>query len=403
MMISRLLRAIWSVAILSAAGCVTAPYSTPAHWVQDESDYAPVGRDFTFYGMHFTSPDEGWIVGGPFFLHIKDGAPSVVAVKEAFLGVTMTGPAEAWASGVRVTRDGRELRSAGLVWTLRDGKWTESALPAVDERDWLLGSIAFTSLGEGWATGSYFLENTTYPLLFHFDGSSWARDGSIRSAGRLWTFTEVCVGPDDATWAVGWKRRSPGEPRQLLAATRVGSEWREIPIPVPEETADEAIFASVSCFAGGLVAGGWTGRDFFDLFSRGVLWTYDGTWKVLELPAHLADRTPSALFATSSADVWIALSSSWTIPWVGARFLHYVAGSGWEEIPGPVLPEGRTTGYDVRAMQFTSPSTGWAIANDSDGPGLVRGLVLQYENGVWRSRNWNWHWWDEPWFGPFQP
>jgi hypothetical protein len=50
-------------------------------------------------------------------------------------------------------------------------------------------------------------------------------------------------------------------------------------------------------------------------------------------------------------------------------------------------------------MQFVSPTEGWAIANDYDGPDLVRGLIFHYKDGVWRNRNWNWHFWNEPWFG----
>jgi hypothetical protein len=50
-------------------------------------------------------------------------------------------------------------------------------------------------------------------------------------------------------------------------------------------------------------------------------------------------------------------------------------------------------------MQFVSPDEGWAIANDVGGPGLGRGLIFHYRDGVWRNRNWNWHFWNEPGFG----
>ena len=51
-------------------------------------------------------------------------------------------------------------------------------------------------------------------------------------------------------------------------------------------------------------------------------------------------------------------------------------------------------------MQFVSPDEGWAVASDME-PGQGGGRIFHYKDGKWRNRNWNWHFWDAPWFNLF--
>jgi hypothetical protein len=128
-----------------------------------------------------------------------------------------------------------------------------------------------------------------------------------------------------------------------------------------------------------------------------TLLAFDGAWNTVALPAPYDRHRVSAVAALTATDVWLALSA----PDRGApTFVHWRDGV-WDEVAPPVLPSGRTTGYDVSAMQFVSPSEGWAVANDYAGPGIVRGLIFHYRDGQWRNRNWNWHFWDQRWFGLF--
>ena len=64
------------------------------------------------------------------------------------------------------------------------------------------------------------------------------------------------------------------------------------------------------------------------------------------------------------------------------------------------MPGGRCTSVSIRDMQFVSPDEGWAVAND-DTPRLGVGRIFHYKDGKWRNRNWNWHFWDAPWFNLF--
>src|SRR5215475_9468697 len=70
-------KGIWS-AILMLAGCtmtnesaVEALRASPAYWVRTYR-FAPDWGNFTFDALSFVSPNDGWIVGNRFLLHIVD-------------------------------------------------------------------------------------------------------------------------------------------------------------------------------------------------------------------------------------------------------------------------------------------------------------------------------------------
>ena len=93
-------------------------------------------------------------------------------------------------------------------------------------------------------------------------------------------------------------------------------------------------------------------------------------------------------------DFWLSLFES-----AGDALLVHVTDGEWTAVPGPNVPHGGAQGYVIQNIDFVSENEAWATAHDGDGPGLFRGLVLHYKDGVWRNRNWNWHFWDERWFG----
>ena len=50
----------------------------------------------------------------------------------------------------------------------------------------------------------------------------------------------------------------------------------------------------------------------------------------------------------------------------------------------------------------SSPESNQAIpmsTNDSRGAELVRGLLFHYQDRPWTPSNWDWHFWDQRWFG----
>jgi hypothetical protein len=150
---------------------------------------------------------------------------------------------------------------------------------------------------------------------------------------------------------------------------------------------------------GGVVAVGraWDQRD--DTTSP-VLIRFTDQWERISFPDEFADATASALAALSNDEIWLAVSCGGPSDRCRPRFLRWTAGR-WDVVEPPTLPGGRSSGYTITDLQLLSRDVGWAIANDYDGPGLVRGLLFHYRDGVWRNRNWNWHFWDQPGFGLF--
>src|SRR5690606_2626236 len=97
-------------------------------------------------------------------------------------------------------------------------------------------------------------------------------------------------------------------------------------------------------------------------------------------------------------EVWISVNCNPLEVECRERFLHLRNGV-WETVELPRLPDGRSTHRLIVDMQFVTPTEGWAIAHDL----IPRagGRIYHYRDGVWRNRNWNWHFWDAPGFGLF--
>lgn len=131
---------------------------------------------------------------------------------------------------------------------------------------------------------------------------------------------------------------------------------------------------------------------------QSVLYRYRDNmgWQRLPFPESMKGYMPEAVAALAADDIWVAAGRLPDEPYLFLRWL----GGEWHIVDGPTLPRGRKGGYTVNAMDFVSPDEGWAVAGDSLGPGS-RGLILHYKDGVWRNRNWNWHFWHERWFGVF--
>ena len=94
-----------------------------------------VSGDWWLDGIHFTSPNEGWAVGGS-------------------------------SSG--------ENNRIGVLFHYQNGTWTSVTPPAVSET-WLLNGVYFTSPDEGWAVGwtDDYTNTTSTGVLLHYQNGSW--------------------------------------------------------------------------------------------------------------------------------------------------------------------------------------------------------------------------------------
>jgi hypothetical protein len=345
-------------------------------------------------------------------LHIRGDELSIYFVKRtgAWLGsVAFPTPDDGWVGGFARARGKRRsfwhAPSRGVIWRFRAGRWEPAQLGGI-EWDWLVSEVRPSPAGTIWATGVVEIapddEHPPAPtrlkriLLRSDDGVGWVGEGAMREGDRRWLFNDACFGPSGAGWFVGVDHGGELGHRAVAVRHRNGV-WE--PAVLPDLPMPSRLIA-VECLPGdGAVATGFTG-EFWGGENTPIVLRYDGDWRRVELPFDMGRASIGALAAVSASDIWLAVNSRRTGDQVADRplFLHWREGQ-WTEIAAPLLPEGRLGGYHFTDMQFVSPDEGWAIASDYEGPGLERGIIFHYRDGVWRNRNWNWHFWDAPGFG----
>ena len=215
-----------------------------------------------------------------------------------------------------------------------------------------------------------------------------------RPAGsRGWNLADVCIDETGEGWIVGSAESQTEAQRSLVLHYRDGVLEDQTP---PELAALDRTISRIECLPNGklvMVAG--PGRHDPSFGESALMIRYDGTWHLDWLPGAYSYSGVRGLAVVSDRNVWIAGQRVGD----GPIFLHWVDGV-WAAVEPPTLPDGRTDGYAVTDMTFVTPDEGWATAVDSTGPGF-RGLIFHYKDGVWRNRNWNWHFWDQPGFGLF--
>jgi hypothetical protein len=140
---------------------------------------------------------------------------------------------------------------------------------------------------------------------------------------------------------------------------------------------------------------------------KGFLLSYDGSWHRAPFPeGPFEGYEVGAMAAASNDDIWLFASRLANDP-VFMRFtegrwsiLSMPALPAASNFPFPAIPTSMARAH-VGAMQFVTPTEGWAVGTKFLGGGELSGLVWHYEDGAWRNRNWNWHFWHQRWFGLF--
>lgn len=391
--------------------------SIPAHWVEQSDRLEPkLVADFMFDALSFSTPTDGWIVGHRYLLHVTDTGLSVVFVNPARVSlnsVNFRTPDAGWAGGRSLEVQRSRSRapwalgpSPGAIWRFSGGGWQSVDLTPLSWPDWSVSAVRASARGEIWATGFIDIPadhrhrpgaRRFRPILLRSGGTGWTADESPHQDGRNWAFYDICFDDAGSGWFVGADLGDDDAPR-ALAVRRSADTWQRTDEPA-DLAGPHARLSGVACSSGGrAVALGESGHAGGYRDGSPVLLRYDGIWQRIELPVAFQHADVGAMAAVSDSDVWLALSSVDRRAGRRPAFLHWTGGE-WSEVPAPPLPEGRH--YAFSGMQFVSPTEGWAIANDHSGPGIVRGLIFHYRDGVWRNRNWSWHFWDQHLFGLF--
>jgi len=191
-------------------------------------------------------------------------------------------------------------------------------------------------------------------------------------------------------------RESTGQSR-VVVLRKDGLTWSEVALPAlfPVET---SWINRVACLPnGGMVASGAV-HDKEGTIKEGFLLRYDGTWTRIPFPQPFRDYSADTLTAAAQDDTWVQVSSFSGDP----MFLRWTNGH-WSSVPYPTLPAGGSSllPISLHRIQFVSPEEAWAVGTKLYGGGYFHGVIFHYKDGIWKNRNWNWHSWNERWFGLF--
>jgi hypothetical protein len=382
--------------LLGTASFGGQPYSIRAHWVTDSPSLEPIVGDFVFSEVVAAASGAILVAGDKFLLRSSaDGLRLTFMNDYAMSGETIASEPDGteWAGGCHYS--GRRFRTReGVLWRRDGGEWARADVGSLSLGDWCVWRIRFAGTGEGyalvWRYGPEIglVRDTIESLLLSFDGSRWSVERP-----HVWApprkLVRLCWGPSGEWWSVGWTAEPRRKYWRPLALVRREGQWQEV--ATSEGMGDAYRLVDVSC----LPEGGIAAVDRH----QSVLYRYreNTGWQRLPFPESLNGYIPDAVAAPATDDIWVAAGRLPDEPYL---FLRWLRGE-WHIVDGPTLPQGRKGGYGVNAMDFVSPDEGWAVAHDGGGPGVVRGLILHYKDGVWRNRNWNWHFWHQRWFGLF--
>jgi hypothetical protein len=286
-----------------------------------------MNTDWGLEGVHFTSSDEGWAVGGDY-----------------------TDPTRA---------KGMLLHYSGGVWT--------SETPPSESGGYMLNGVDLASASEGWAVGGGDL-NSRGDILFKYSGGSWTSviPGSVSSTNVL---LGVCLTSPYYGWAVG---------KDVVTLKGVLLQWSRTPRTVDWVSVDPPPISSNWALLGVHFSTddeGWAvGVDHEN--TKGVLLHY--SWRQWTSVASPPDMSLN----------WQLIGVHFTSPeegWaVGTDFsnksgiiLHY-SGTTWANItPPPVSAD-----WTLEAVHFTSPEEGWAVGTDFSNKS---GIILHYSGTTWTN------------------
>ena len=227
--------------------------------------------------------------------------------------------------------------------------WTQATVNDAGTRNYLY-SVDARASNDIWAVGPYFSSgNSPFPLVFHYDGSSWQRVTNLPTIPAFDTILGVEAISASDVWVVGNTHGSRDQPLTLH---------------------------------------------------------YNGTaWSIVDVTAGADRGALTRVSAVSSTDVWAVGTDTTVQPW-RALTMHW-NGVRWSSIPNPgsdstsnyelydltTLPSGEvwTVGRKSASGQYPTFAMhwgggGWAIVNSPDGQGTyneLRGVARVSATDVW--------------------
>ena len=284
-----------------------------------------VGSNWHLAGVHFTSPDEGWAVGGDL-----GGASSE----------------DPGASGTATT-------GGGVLLHYANGSWSSVVPPSVSSA-WSIEGVHFPVAGEGWAVGRDIANKKG--VLLHYSQGSWA-SVAPPDVSPEWELYGIYLLSTDEGWAVG----SDASNKRGVLLHYLNGSWSAPPAPsVSSSWSLEGVHFTGS-------NEGWAvGRDMTN--KKGVLLHYvNGFWTSVTPPPVSSDWDLESVHFVSSSQGWASGNDAANNKGV---FLRYSLGS-WSSVAPPNV----NSSWGTTAVKCWC-SQSWSAGNTGD-----KGLALQHTDG----------------------
>jgi photosystem II stability/assembly factor-like uncharacterized protein len=288
-------------------------------WEEYLSRYG-MGLPVRYWGIAFTTPDDGWIIGDEgTILHYdgQDWQPYVSPTDENLVRIYMVNEEVGWIEGME-----------GALLQYADGTWQEIEKPSSQP-----DIMDFSILGQNdvWMLATDTESENPITEILRWNGSSWS-EVLNRPGEKLPIELQML---DDQT---GWVEYRNASWCLLLA----NGTWEVLDLPLEPDEVGALQFLDADS---GWVAG-----------TRGRIFYYDGSqWTGFDTPV---DWSLEDIHMLSEDDGWAAGA-------VGT-ILHY-DGSSWTEVPSP-------TKRDLEIRMYAQ-DLGWARGD--------LGNVLRYDGSSW--------------------
>lgn len=298
-----------------------------------------------------------------------------------FLGVSASGPTDAWSVGIDDVTFRRPLAEH---WDGR--RWRAVRVPQPPGRQaWFHGVFQLTPT-DVWAVGeSSNADSQTEgerTLIEHYDGSAWTIVPSpnpahgTRSANILTSVSGT--GPEDI-WAAGYDFDPATETIEFLLEHWDGSSWTASPSPTPPGGLDVAW--GITAISPDDV---WAVGDSALQVTRAAHW--DGNaWTIVPTPSLHDGINPTNLLtgatAISSNDVWAsgyegnANNQNFSKPYM----VHW-NGSKWTLT---ILPNRGGEGSLLRGTVALNSSDVWAVGQTQELDGAILTLTERFDGSAW--------------------
>jgi hypothetical protein len=283
-----------------------------------------------------------------------------------FAATTVLRENDVWAAG--------SYTQGGVDWPLLDHwngtSWQVLPAPRAGSASRFASVSALptpTAADDVWAAGSYTQAGVDWPLLDHWNGSSWqvVPGPHAGSAGR---FTSVSALGGSDVWAAGSYTQG-GVDRSILDHWN-GTSWQLLPAP---QAGSASRFTSVSTSSGGHVfaAGSYT--------QNGVDWAFvdhwNGTaWQVLVAPHAGSGSQFTSVSALGATDLWAG--GSFIESGVSRPFVDHWNGTAWQVLRAPKTG----TASAFTSISALSGTDVWAAGSYTQG-GVDWPVVEQYGPG----------------------